>query len=142
MKTFSPKLSEVKRKWYIVDAKGKTVGKIATKLADILRGKNKPTFSPHLDSGDFVIIINSKEIRLTGDKMNQKTYHHHTRFPGGLRTATAGELIEKKPNEVIRHAVAGMIPHNKLKKYILKKLKIYPGTEHKHEAQQPTPLDL
>ena len=142
MKTYSPKQPDIKPQWYIVDVKGKTLGKVATKLADILRGKNKPIFSPHLDCGDFVIVINAKEIHLTGNKLVQKVYQHHTRYPNGLKTVTAGKLLETKPERVIENAVAGMIPHNKLKKDILKKLKVYGGSEHGHEAQQPKPLEL
>ena len=142
MKTFSPKQQDITRGWYLVDVKGKTLGKVATRLADILRGKHKPSFSPHLDCGDFVIVINAKEIKLTGNKLTQKTYYHHTRYPNGLRAVTAGKLLETKPEKVIFSAVAGMIPHNKLKKDILSKLKVYGGSEHKHEAQQPKLLEL
>jgi large subunit ribosomal protein L13 len=142
MKTYSPKLAEIKRSWYVVDAKGQTLGKMATKIAEILRGKNKPTFSPHLDCGDFVIVINAREIHMTGKKMTGKTYHHHTRRGNGLRETTPQRLMEKKPERIIMHAVAGMIPHTKLKKDILKKLKVYPGSEHKHSAQEPKPLHL
>jgi large subunit ribosomal protein L13 len=142
MKTYSPKPQDIERQWYIVDVKGKTLGKIATKIANILRGKNKPLFSPHLDCGDFVIVINAKDIKLTGDKLRQKTYYHHTRYPSGLRAVTAGELIDTRPERIIESAVAGMIAHNKLKKDIMSKLKVYPGSEHKHEAQQPKILEL
>lgn len=142
MKTYSPKQSDITREWYLVDVKGKTLGKIATKLADILRGKNKPQFSPHMDCGDFVVVINAKDIHLTGNKLTGKVYHHHTRYPNGLKTVTAGRLLETKPERVIENAVAGMIPRNKLKKDILKKLKVYGGSEHKHEAQQPKALEL
>ena len=142
MKTFSPKITDIKREWYLVDIKGKTLGKVATKIANILRGKNKPIFSPHLDCGDFVVAINAKEIKLTGNKLTDKVYHHHTRYPNGLRTSSAKELLEKKPCEVLRHAVAGMIPHNKLKKDILRKFKIFPGNEHRHSAQNPKILEI
>jgi large subunit ribosomal protein L13 len=142
MKTYSPKPTDIQRTWYIVDAKGKTLGKMATKIADILRGKNKPTFSPHLDCGDFVIIINAKDIKLTGNKLKQKTYFHHTRYPAGLRAVTAGKLMETRPEKIIEIAIAGMIPRNKIKKDILSKLKVYAGEEHKHSAQQPTPLEI
>lgn len=142
MKTFSPKKTDIERNWYVVDVQGKTLGKVATKIADILRGKNKPTFSPHLDCGDFVIIINAKEIRLSGNKWQQKEYYHHSRYPGGLKTARAEELREKNPEKIIEHAVAGMISHNKLKKDILKKLKVFPGSEHHHIAQNPKPLEI
>lgn len=142
MKTYAPKQSDIRHDWVLVDVKGKTLGKVATKIADLLRGKNKTTFSPHLDCGDFVVVINAKEISLTGQKKDQKVYQHHTRYPGGLRTITAGKLLLEKPDRVIRNAVAGMIPHNKLKKDILKKLKVFGGSEHDHIAQQPKPLEL
>lgn len=142
MKTYSPKQSDIKHEWVLVDVKGKTLGKVATKIADLLRGKNKPTFSAHVDCGDFVVVINAKEIALTGKKTLQKVYQHHTRYPGGLKTVTAGKLLNEKPERVIEHAVAGMIPHNKLKKDILKKLKVFGGNEHDHIAQQPKPLEL
>jgi len=142
MKTYSPKQQDIKPQWWLVDVKGKTLGKVATKIADILRGKNKPTFAPHIDGGDFVVVINAKEIKLTGKKLEQKVYQHHTRYPNGLKTVTAGKLMETKPERVIENAVAGMIPHNKLKKDILKKLKVFGGSEHKHDAQQPKVLEL
>jgi large subunit ribosomal protein L13 len=142
MKTYSPKQSDIKHEWYLVDLKGKTLGKTATKIADILRGKTKATFSPHLDCGDYVVIINAKELHLTGNKWEQKEYHTHSRYPGGLKTATAKEVREKHPERIVEHAVAGMIPHTKLKKDILKKLKVYSGTDHPHEAQNPKPLEI
>jgi len=141
-KTFSPKTGEIKREWHLVDLKGKTVGRIATKIADILRGKNKPVYSPHLDCGDFIVIINAKEARFTGNKVTDKIYYHHTRFGNGLRTTTPQRLLEKKPEDIIFKAVSGMIPQNKLKKDILRKLKVYAGSEHKQTAQNPKPLDL
>lgn len=142
MKTYAPKQSDVKHQWYLIDAKGKTLGKFATKLADILRGKHKPTYSPHLDCGDFVVVINAKEIHVTGKKKTDKVYQYHTRFPNGLKTKTVNELLATKPEDIIINAVAGMIPHNKLKKDILKKLKVFGGSEHKHSAQEPKPLEL
>lgn len=142
MKTYSPKKSDIKHEWLVVDVSGKTLGRIATKIADILRGKNKPYFSPHLDCGDFVIAINAKDIRLTGNKMQDKEYHHHTRFPNGLRTTTPAKLMEKKPEEVLIHAVTGMIPNSKLKKDIMKKFKVFAGSEHNHSAQSPKELVL
>ncbi len=142
MKTYSPKQDDIKRQWFIVDAKGKTLGKIATKLADILRGKNKVQYSPHLDCGDFIVVINAKEVKLTGKKMTDKLYHHHTRHGNGLRETTAKRLLDEKPERVIEFAVAGMIPQNKLKKDILKKMKVYGGSEHNHGAQDPQPLEL
>lgn len=142
MKTYSPKQSEIARKWYLVDVKGKTVGRIAPKIADALRGKTKTIYSPHLDCGDFIVIINAKEIRFTGNKQKDKTYYRHTRYGNGLRRTTPERLLQKKPEDVIMHAVAGMIPHNKLKKDILKKLKVYPGPDHNQKAQRPIPLEL
>lgn len=145
MRTYSPKLTDLKREWFVVDVQGKVLGKIAAKIANILRGKNKTIFSPHIDCGDFVIIINARKIRLTGKKAERKDgklYHYHTRYPGGLKTTTAGKLLDEKPEKILQHAIAGMIPHTKLKKDILKKLKIYPDAEHKHEAQEPKPLSL
>jgi large subunit ribosomal protein L13 len=142
MKTYSPKQPDIKHEWLLVDVKGKTLGKVATKIADLLRGKHKPTFSPHLDCGDFVVVINAKDIKLTGKKLVQKVYHHHSRFANGLKTESAGKLLLTKPERVIENAVAGMIPHNKLKKDILRKMKVYAGSEHKQEAQQPKPYEL
>lgn len=142
MKTYSPKKADIQHQWFVVDLKGKTLGHAATKIADILRGKNKPTFSPHMDCGDFVIVVNAKEVHLSGDKKAQKTYHHHTRYPGGLRSITAEKLLLKFPERVIEKAVAGMIPRNKLKQDILSKLKVYAGKNHQHEAQKPQPLEL
>lgn len=142
MKTYSPKPADIKRQWFIVDAKGKTLGRIATKIADALRGKNKPTYSPHLDCGDFIIVINAKDLKLTGKKITDKKYHHHTRYGNGLRETTPQRLLERHPERILEAAVAGMIPHNKLKKDILKKLKVYAGEEHKHTAQNPVPLEF
>lgn len=141
-KTYSPKKEDIKREWFLVDVKGKTVGRVAVKIADILRGKHKPMYSPHLDCGDFVVIVNAKEIRFTGNKTEDKLYHHHTRFGNGLRTTTPQRLLEKRPEDIIMKAVAGMIPQNKLKKDILRKLKVYGGSEHKQTAQEPKPLEL
>jgi len=142
MKTYSPKQQDINHEWLLVDVKGKTLGKVATKIADLLRGKHKPQFSPHLDCGDFVVVINAKDIRLTGKKLTQKTYYHHSRYPNGLKAETAGKLLLTKPERVIENAVAGMIPHNKLKKDILKKMKVYGGSEHKQTAQQPKAYEL
>jgi len=142
MKTFSPKKSDITRKWYLVDIKGKTLGKAATQIADILRGKNKPIFSPHVDCGDYVVVINAKEIHMSGNKVEQKKYYRHSQYPGGLKEETAAEVLEKHPERVVQRAIAGMIPHNKLKAEILAKLKVYADSEHKQEAQQPEPLKL
>lgn len=142
MKTFSPKKQDIQRKWFVVDAKEQTLGKIATKIADILRGKNKTVYAPHVDCGDFVIVINAKEIHMTGNKTSKKNYIRHTRYPGGLKEETAQEVLNKYPERVLERAIAGMIPANKLKQDILAKLKVYAGAEHQHEAQKPTPLKL
>ncbi|OIP81617.1 50S ribosomal protein L13 [Candidatus Peregrinibacteria bacterium CG22_combo_CG10-13_8_21_14_all_44_10] len=144
MKTFSPKLEEVdkNRKWYLVDAKDKTLGRIATKIAVILRGKNKPTFSPHIDCGDHVIVINADQIRLSGQKWEQKKYYTHSGYPGALKTRTAKEIKEKKPEYMLEEAVKGMIPRNRLRTHVLSKLKIYAGEDHKHTAQNPEKIDL
>ena len=142
MKTYSQKPAEIKRKWFIVDLKGKTLGKAATEIANILRGKNKPTFTPHVDCGDYVIAINAKDIKLTGNKLSQKVYYHHTGRPGGLKTITAEKLQQKKPENIVIKAVEGMLPKNKLKKEIIKKLKVFAGENHNHEAQTPTKIEL
>lgn len=141
-KTYSPKKEDIKREWFLVDVKGKTVGRVATKIADILRGKHKPLYSPHLDCGDFIVVINAKEIKFTGDKEADKKYYHHTRYGAGLRTTTPKRLRETKPERIIMTTVAGMIPQNKLKKHILRKLKVYAGAEHKQTAQEPKALEL
>lgn len=140
MKTFVPKKEEIKRKWYIVDAKGKVPGRIATAIADKLRGKDKPIFTPHMDCGDFVIIINADQVRLTGHKIDQKLYHKHSGFPGGYDNLTARELLEKHPTKLMEFAVSGMLPKNKLRDVFMSKLKVYAGAEHPHEAQQPETL--
>lgn len=125
-----------------MDVKGQTLGKAATKIASILRGKDKPSFAPHVDCGDFVVVINAAEIKMSGNKAEQKTYYRHSRYPGGLKKETAAEVLQKKPERVLESAVRGMIPPNKLRSVIVKKLKIYAGSEHKHEAQQPEPINL
>lgn len=142
MKTYSPKKSDIERKWYLVDVKGKTLGKTATKIADILRGKNKPIFSPHVDCGDFVVVINANQIKLTGNKWLKKEYYSHSRYPGGLKKVRAEELLEKKPYKVFEKAVAGMIPKNKLNKEILKKLKVFADAKHSHQAQNPQQIEI
>ena len=137
MKSFIAKPHEVERKWYIIDADGKTLGRLSTEVASILRGKRKPIYTPHVDTGDYVIIINAEKIVVTGKKRTDKIYKHHTGFPGGLREVTFEKLQAKKPDEIIRHAVRGMMPNGKLGREMFKKLKIYVGPEHKHAAQQP-----
>lgn len=137
MKTFIPKKENIERKWYLIDAKGQTLGKLAVIASDILRGKNKPSFSPHMDLGDNLIIINASKIKVSGNKEEDKKYYSHSWYPGGLKTTTFKEMIEKKPDYVIRHAVLGMLPKNRLQKDFIKKLKVYAGQEHGHEAQKP-----
>jgi len=142
MKTYMANSNTVERKWYVVDAKGKTLGRLSSEIAKILRGKHKPTYTPHVDTGDFVIVINAELVEVTGKKAEQKLYRRHSRYPGGLKEATFKEMIEKKPTEVIYTAVKGMLPHNSLGRKMLKKLKVYAGPDHKHEAQQPELLEL
>ncbi|HHX13420.1 MAG TPA: 50S ribosomal protein L13 [Clostridiales bacterium] len=137
MNTFSAKPHEVERKWYLIDAEGKTLGRLCTEAASILRGKKKPIFTPHVDTGDYVIIINAEKIEVTGRKREKKIYKHYTGYPGGLREVTFEKLQAKKPEEIIRHAVKGMMPKGKLGREMFRKLKVYTGTEHKHAAQKP-----
>lgn len=142
MKSFIAKPHEVERKWYVVDAEGKTLGRVASQVATVLRGKNKPTFTPHIDCGDYVIVINAEKVEVTGKKRKEKVYKHHTGYPGGLRETTFDKLIEKKPEEIIRHAVKGMMPKGKLGRQMYKKLKVYAGPEHGHAAQKPEKLEF
>jgi large subunit ribosomal protein L13 len=142
MKTYVAKSEEVKRDWYLVDADSQVLGRIATTIANVLRGKNKPTFTPSVDTGDFVIVVNAEKIALTGNKLADKTYYSHSGYPGGIKAITAGKLIEKKPEALIKHAVKGMLPKNKLARHMLNKLKIYSGSEHPHKAQQPKALNI
>lgn len=142
MKTYSPKQKDIERSWYIVDAKGQTLGRMSVEIAKVLRGKQKPLFSPHVDCGDFVIVINAQDIHVTGNKMEDKLYYKHSGYPGALKKKPLKDMMKEKPEEVVKKAVAGMIPRNKLKKQVLMKLKIYKGSEHPHEAQQPKPLTI
>lgn len=137
MRTQFAKKSEIDRKWYVVDAKDAVLGRLATKVADCLRGKKKPIFTPNVDTGDFVIIINAERIRLTGNKLDDKAYYHHSGYPGGIKAATARERLNEKPEEIIRDAVWGMLPKNRLGREMFKKLKVYSGQEHPHKAQKP-----
>jgi large subunit ribosomal protein L13 len=142
MKTYSTKPSEIKRKWYLVDAEDKTLGRLASEIAKVLRGKNKPIYVPHLDTGDYVIVINAEKIHVTGRKLDQKMYHRHSGYPGGLRSITLREQLKRHPTRVIRSAVWGMLPHNRLGRAMIKKLKVYAGDSHPHEAQKPKTLQL
>ncbi|MBO8129695.1 MAG: 50S ribosomal protein L13 [Peptococcaceae bacterium] len=142
MKTYMAKPQEVERKWYILDAAGKPLGRLAAEAARILRGKHKPVFTPHVDTGDHVIIINADKVVLTGNKLRNKFYYRHSRYPGGLKVMDYRTFLEKKPEEAVRKAVEGMLPHNRLGARQAKKLKVYRGTEHPHEAQKPEPWVL
>ncbi|HEU5243922.1 MAG TPA: 50S ribosomal protein L13 [Gaiellaceae bacterium] len=141
MKTYSAKPGEITREWYLVDAEGKTLGRLATQIADTLRGKRKPQFTPHVDTGDFVVVVNAEKIQVTGNKLDQKRYYRHSGYPGGLRSRTLREQLERRPTEVLRVAVKGMLPKNRLARQQITKLKIYAGPEHPHEAQNPKPLE-
>lgn len=142
MKTFVPKGYDISRDWYLVDAENVVLGRVATRIADVLRGKNKPTFAPSVDTGDFVIVVNAEKIALTGSKLSDKIYYSHSGYPGGIKSISAGKLLEKKAEELIRKAVKGMLPKNKLASQMLKKLKIYAGPAHPHKAQQPKALEI
>jgi large subunit ribosomal protein L13 len=140
MKTYSAKPGEIAREWYLVDAQGQTLGRLATQIADTLRGKRKPQYTPHVDTGDFVVVVNAEKIAVTGNKLDQKRYYRHSGYPGGLRSRTLRDQLERRPTEVLRTAVRGMLPKNRLARRQLTKLKIYAGPEHPHEAQNPRPL--
>jgi large subunit ribosomal protein L13 len=142
MKTYSAKPSDITRKWYIIDASELPLGRVSTKAADLLIGKSKPSYTPHIDGGDYVVVINAEKLVVTGKKLDDKIYYRHSGYPGGLRQATLREAMEKKPENVIYNSVRGMLPVNKLRDERLKRLKIYPGTDHKHEAQKPVQLKL
>jgi large subunit ribosomal protein L13 len=137
MKTWTPKAGEVERKWLVIDAKGKVLGRVAAETARILRGKHKPQFAAHMDTGDFVIIVNASQVRLTGNKLQQKTYYRHSQYPGGLKEINAGALLKKKPERIIEMAVKGMLPKNTLGRAQYTKLKVYAGETHPHAAQKP-----
>jgi len=142
MKTYSARPQDVERKWYVVDATGKRVGRLAASVAAILRGKHKPIFTPHVDTGDHVIIINAEKVVLTGSSKPEERVYWHSGWPGGLKSVSRKEFLEKKPEEYIRRIVKGMLPHNSLGDRMLKKLKVYRGPEHPHQAQKPEPLEL
>lgn len=142
MKTYYAKPGEVQREWLLVDATDMTLGRLASEVAQILRGKNKPTYTPHVDTGDFVVVINAEKIKVTGAKVTDKVYYRHTGHPGGLKSETFKEAMEKHPTRVIEHAVAGMLPKNTLGRQMRKKLKVYAGPEHPHQAQNPRKIEL
>jgi large subunit ribosomal protein L13 len=142
MKTYVATPADRQRDWYVVDAEGKTLGRLATRIADLLRGKRKPQYTPHIDTGDFVVVINAEKVRVTGDKLAQKRYWRHSGYPGGIKSRTLGEQLERRPEEVLRKAVKGMLPRNRLARQQLRKLKIYAGPEHPHRAQQPQEMEI
>ena len=141
MKTYNAKPGEIARDWYVVDAEGQTLGRLATRIADTLRGKGKPAYTPHVDTGDVVVVVNAEKIQVTGNKLDQKRYSRHSGYPGGLRSRTLREQLDRRPEEVLRRAVKGMLPRNRLARQQITKLKIYAGPEHPHEAQNPKPLE-
>lgn len=142
MKTYSAKPESVKRDWYVVDASGKTLGRLATELANRLRGKHKPEYTPHVDTGDYIVVINADKVAVTGNKANDKMYYRHTGYPGGLKEANFATLQAEKPEMIIEKAVKGMLPRNPLGRAMYRKLKVYAGTEHPHAAQQPQQLEI
>jgi large subunit ribosomal protein L13 len=142
MRTYQATAQDRERDWYVVDAEGKTLGRLATQIADVLRGKRKPTYTPHVDVGDFVIVVNAEKIVVTGKKLEDKLYWRHSGYPGGIKSQTLGDLLERRPEEVIRRAVKGMLPRNRLARAQLRKLKVYAGPEHPHQAQKPAQLDV
>ena len=142
MRTWTPTPDQIERKWYVVDAAGKTLGRLATEIATILRGKNKPTFAPHADTGDFVIVVNAEKVHVTGRKLDQKIYYRHTLYPGGLRSVSLREQLRIHPERVIQAAVKGMLPKKTLGRHLMRKLKVYAGEVHPHQAQKPEKLEL
>ncbi|MDQ3876658.1 MAG: 50S ribosomal protein L13 [Actinomycetota bacterium] len=142
MKTWNAKPGELDRRWYVVDAEGQTLGRLATQIADTLRGKRKPRYTPHVDTGDFVVVVNADKIAVTGKKLDDKVYYRHSGYPGGLKQRTLREELERRPTEVLRRAVKGMLPRNRLARAQLRKLKVYAGPDHPHEAQRPEALRI
>lgn len=142
MRTFTGKTAEIEREWFVVDAENQTLGRLASRIAPILRGKHKPTFTPHLDCGDFVVIVNADKVRVTGRKLDQKLYYRHSGYPGGLKSTSLRDQLENHPERVLQSAIKGMLPKNKLGRRMIRKLKVYAGDSHPHQAQQPKPLDL
>lgn len=141
-RTFTPRSGDIERQWFVVDAAGQTLGRLATQIASVLRGKHKPTYSPHMDVGDHIIVINADKIQVTGRKAEQKVYYRHTGYPGGIRSTPYARMLERHPERILRKAVWGMLPHNVLGRQVFKKLRVYKGPEHRHAAQQPQVLDL
>ena len=141
-RTYVSKMEDVKREWYVADATGQTLGRLAAQIAHILHGKHKPVYSPSVDAGDYVIVVNAKRIRVTGRKLDQKIYYRHTGYPGGLRQITLRDQLRKHPARVVEHAVRGMLPKNRMGRRMFKKLKVYAGPDHPHAAQSPKPLEL
>lgn len=142
MKTFSAKKQDVERTWYLIDASEKVLGRLASHVAAVLRGKTKPIYTPHVDTGDYVVVINAEKIRLTGKKMENKVYHRHSGYPGGLKSTSAKAVLATKPEKLLKHAVKGMLPKNPLGRKMFRKLKVYAGPDHPHQAQQPQPLEI
>ncbi len=142
MKTWTPKSAEIERRWWVVDADGLILGRLATQLASVLRGKHKPAYTPHVDVGDYVVVVNAEKIAVTGDRRAQKMYYRHSGYPGGLREMTLDEMLRRHPERVIRLAVRGMLPRNRLGRHMLDKLRVYAGPNHPHEAQSPSPLAI
>lgn len=142
METYFPKKGSIERRWWLIDAKGKTLGRLASQIAKILRGKTKVEYTPHLDTGDFVVVINAEKVNVTGKKLTDKVYYWHSMYPGGLRSKTLKELLDERPEEVIIRAVRGMLPKNPLGRRMLKKLKVYRGPDHPHQAQRPERLEM
>ena len=142
MKTYVAKPTDRDRQWLVVDASGQTLGRLATQIADTLRGKRKPTYTPHIDTGDFVVVVNAEKIRVTGNKLADKRYYRHSGYPGGLKSRSLQEMLDRRPEEVIRLAVKGMLPRNRIARKQLTKLKVYAGPDHPHVAQQPQPMEI
>ena len=141
-KTYTPRAGDVDRKWFVVDAEGKVLGRLASQIVNVLKGKHKPTYSPHMDMGDHVVVVNAEKVRLTGRKAEQKVYYRHTGYPGGIRSTSVKRLLAEHPERVLQKAVRGMLPHNILGRQMFRKLKVYAGPDHRHSAQQPQPLDI
>jgi large subunit ribosomal protein L13 len=142
VRTYQANAQDRERDWYVVDAQGKTLGRLASQIAEILRGKRKPTYTPHVDVGDFVVVVNAEKVAVTGKKLTDKLYYRHSGYPGGIRSRTLGEMLERRPEEVLRKAVKGMLPRNRLARQQLTKLKVYAGPDHPHQAQQPKDLEI